>query len=348
VSGFVRRIACVMTISIAPISCAAAAELPIEGLPSPPVVFAPPLIPQWEFEIGARYFLSSGRTKIDVGGIDQPPPGFFPGVEFSRLTYSSLTANSGELFGRAEHRSGFFAKGVVGGGSINKGNLQDEDFPVGLFPNTYSNTSSDQRGGTLRNAIIDLGWDWRGDTFRGGFFAGYSYYHEVLNAYGCTQAALSLICVPSIPSSILGITQDNSWHSLRLGYNGQWQFAPGWRLETDMAWMPFAVLSADDTHFLRPDIGGPTDETGRTIFGLQLEALVSYFWNGFSIGVGGRYWRWRTDGARREILNGTIPFLGAPLGAGLLSQQLDVITERWGIFFQASYKFRQLSPTRYN
>ena len=39
----------------------------------------------------------------------------------SRLTYSNLQAHSGEVFGRAEHLSGFFIKGFAGGGAITGG-----------------------------------------------------------------------------------------------------------------------------------------------------------------------------------------------------------------------------------
>ena len=51
----------------------------------------------------------------------------------SRLTYSDLQAHSGEVFGRAEHLSGFFIKGFVGGGAITGGGLRDEDFVTRLI-----------------------------------------------------------------------------------------------------------------------------------------------------------------------------------------------------------------------
>jgi len=46
----------------------------------------------------------------------------------SRLTYKSLTAHAGEVFGRAEHGTGLFLKGFAGGGVIPGGTLQDEQY----------------------------------------------------------------------------------------------------------------------------------------------------------------------------------------------------------------------------
>src|SRR6266478_8076065 len=94
-------------------------------------------ISQWEGHFGARYFPSSGKTKINL--YDQPPGN----ILVSRLTWSNLTAHSGELFGKVEHLSGAFVKGYVGGGAVSGGKLQDEDFPFFDFP--YSSTDSQQR-----------------------------------------------------------------------------------------------------------------------------------------------------------------------------------------------------------
>jgi hypothetical protein len=59
------------------------------------VIVAPPR-PEWEVEFGARYWVSSGRTKYDLF-VDPPGTTLLP---ISRLTYSDLTGHSGELFGR--------------------------------------------------------------------------------------------------------------------------------------------------------------------------------------------------------------------------------------------------------
>ena len=72
-----------------------------------------------------------------------------------------------------EHLSGFFIKGFVGGGAITGGGLRDEDFVTASFP-LYSSTNSEQRDGRLAYATVDLGWTWRSEGIKLGFFAGYT------------------------------------------------------------------------------------------------------------------------------------------------------------------------------
>ena len=136
-------------VSLAATMSAAAADWPLEPATYP--LFSPRPIAQWESEIGGRYWYSSGRTQLDLFGATQAN-----GL-LSRLTYSDLQAHSGEVFGRAEHLSGFFIKGFVGGGAITGGGLRDEDFVTPSFP-LYSSTNSEQRDGRLAYATVDLGW----------------------------------------------------------------------------------------------------------------------------------------------------------------------------------------------
>ena len=306
---------------------ATAADLPIEPATYP--LFSPRPIAQWESEIGGRYWYSVGRTQKDVFGSTSGPPIFL-----SRLTYTNLQAHSGEVFGRVEHLSGFFVKGFGGGGAITGGNLQDEDFPPVTFP--YSSTNSDQRDGRLAYATVDLGWTWRSEGIKLGFFGGYFYNFERVNAFGCTQTAANpRICgVLPISSSVLVITQDTSWNAVRVGFNGEWRFGGGWRAGLDMAWIPWTWLNANDTHWLRP-FSAPED--GSSFSNVQIEALLGYqFTNGISVALGGRYWRIDSSFAQ------TVPSLsGVP-------QTISLNSQRWGGFLQASYKFGELRPTRYN
>ena len=144
-----RQAAYAIAVSLAATMSAAAADWPLEPATYP--LFSPRPIAQWESEIGGRYWYSSGRTQLDLFGATQAN-----GL-ISRLTYSDLQAHSGEVFGRAEHLSGFFIKGFVGGGAITGGGLRDEDFVTPSFP-LYSSTNSEQRDGRLAYATVDLGW----------------------------------------------------------------------------------------------------------------------------------------------------------------------------------------------
>jgi hypothetical protein len=316
-----------VAIGAAAITSAAAADLPVE----PPLrpLFSPKPIAQWETEFGGRYFFSTGRTRINLFGIT----GVDDNLLLSRLTWSNLQGHSGEVFGRVEHLSGFFIKGFVGGGAITGGNLQDEDFPPLTVP--YSSTNSEQHDGRLAYATIDAGWGWRSKEYKFGFFGGYHYYHERVNAFGCVQTALNpVICVPSFPSSVLGITQETNWSALRLGFNSEWRFARGWIASADVAWIPYAWLVATDTHWLRP-FSNP--EKGTSFSNWQIEALVRYqFANGVSVGAGGRYWRIGSAFAQEDFT-----------GFGGTLQSLEVVTERWGGFLQASYQFGALPLLRY-
>ena len=233
-----------------------------------------------------------------------------------------------------EHLSGFFIKGYAGGGAITSGNLQDEDFPP-IFGG-YSSTNSDQRDGRLAYATVDLGWTWRSEGIKLGFFAGYFYNLEHVNAFGCTQTASNpFICVPPIPSSVSVITQDTTWSAVRFGFNGEWRFGAGWIANLDFAWLPFAWLKATDTHPLRPFSVPERGDSFST--NVQVEALLRYqFVNGFSVGVGGRYWRIDSSFAQVNF---------ASIGGQL--QSISLVSERWGGFVQASYKFGELRATRY-
>jgi len=248
-----------------------------------------------------------------------------------------LHSHVGEIFGRVEHVTGVFVKGFVGGGKVNSGSLKDEDFPPFIVP--YSSTDSEQRGGRLTYGTVDVGWNWRYPGLKLGAFVGYLYYFERLNAYGCTQTATHpSICVPTIPTSVLGITQETTWHAVRLGVSGEWRFRSGLRLNAEVAWLPYAVLSAKDFHWLRipSDFSGAIPERGSSVANVQVEVLVAYdFASGLSLGMGGRYWQIGTGSGGATAHFEQSAALGAP-------QSLAVRTERWGGFLQASYKFGQL------
>lgn len=327
--GLVARLSCAAGFVFASGATAFGGDLALPPAQTVGPLFNPKPISQWETEFGGRYFLSTGRTRINLFGIT----GVDGNLLLSRLTWSNLESHSGEAFARVEHLSGFFIKGFVGGGTIISGSLQDEDFPPVTAP--YSSTNSDQDDGRLLYGTIDAGWLWRSQQYKFGFFGGYHYYHDRLNAFGCTQTALNLaICVPTIPSSVLGITQDTTWNALRLGFNTEWRFGGGWVANADMAWIPYAWLTANDTHWLRP-FSNPED--GTSFSNWQIEALVRYqFANGLSVGAGGRYWRIGTAFAQENFTD-----VGGTL------QSLEVVTERWGGFLQASYKFGDLRSLRY-
>jgi opacity protein-like surface antigen len=285
-------------------------------------------VPEAEIEIGGRVWYSSGRFQKDLGGtIDQAQQNLL----VSRLTYDT-TAASGELFGRVDSASNVFLKGFVGGGKLVSGNMHDEDWgifaPSAIVP--YSNTLSNPVTGDLAYGTFDVGYSlFRGPSANVGGFVGYNYYRENKSAFGCAQIAnRNSDCVPSIPNTVLGITEDNTWHSFRIGMNGVVTLFDRLKLTADAAYLPFVAFRGTDNHLLRTDVANTVSQETGSGHGVQLEAILSYaFANNFSIGAGGRYWAMWAPGASTDIF-----------GLGCPCQTLPVRTERYGAFLQASYK----------
>jgi len=248
----------------------------------------------WEFQLGARDWVSTGRFQKNSGSTSNAGTS---NILNSRLTYDT-TANSAELFGRVEAPQNIFLKGNVGAGWLSSGQLNDEDWalPFGVAVVPYSNTTSSVSG-DLNYATIDLGYDvFRGVGYKLGGFVGYNYYAENKSAYGCTQIANGFSdCVPPIENSVLGITEKDTWNSLRVGLNGTVMVTDRLNVEADVAYLPYVAFKGTDDHLLR-DL---TIQESGTGMGLQIESILSYLiTDQLSVGIGGRYWAmWATKDA---------------------------------------------------
>ncbi|WP_192245630.1 omptin family outer membrane protease [Mesorhizobium silamurunense] len=290
-----------------------------------PVIADPALVagaaaPVFSFEGGLRYWYSTGEASKDLYNRS--------GTRLvSRLTYDRLDAHSGEVFFNATHNpTGIFVKGLLSAGGITEGSLVDEDWPNRA---PYSNTMSDQRGGDITYFTTDLGYSfWNTPGYRIGAFVGYNFWNERYHAFGCVQQATNTrFCSRAIPNNVGLISQDNDWHSLRLGLAGQTQLTERLSLSGDVAFL-FTRLDGEDRHHLRPKINPlPEDGDGH---GVQLEAVLKYkVTDLFNIGVGARYWRVATEGTAHFE---ETPGHGSP-------QVEDWEAERYGVFVQASIKF---------
>jgi opacity protein-like surface antigen len=281
------------------------------------------LAPGWELEVGARSWFSSGKFQKDLGTATDPG---LANILNSRLTYVT-PAYSGELFGRVELPQSVFVKGDIGVGSLSGDHMNDEDWVLFGGAVAYSNTLSDLVEGNIGYATLDLGYDFfRGAGYKLGAFVGYNYYKEDKSAYGCTQIANSLSdCAPAIPDSVLAITENDTWNSLRAGVNGEIMITDHLKLGTDVAYLPYAKFEGTDDHVLRSLI---IQESGKGE-GLQLESIFSYMiTDQFSVGVGGRYWSmWTTKDAIAD-------FSGTPCPC----QTQPAKTDRYGVFLQVDYK----------
>ena len=282
----------------------------------------PGYVPDAEIEIGGRVWYSSGKFQKDLGATTDPAQQSL----ISRLTYDTPAA-SGEVFGRIDTSSNIFVKGFVGGGKLLSGNLHDEDWLL-IDGIPYSNTLSTVKG-DLAYATFDVGYSvFRGPSANVGGFIGYNYFRENKQAFGCTQIANSNSdCVRALPNSILGITEDDKWNSMRIGINSVVKVTDRLTLTSDAAYLPFVSFTGTDNHLLRTGVSNTVSpETGNGR-GVQLEAILAYaIAQSFSVGAGGRYWAMWAPGTSDTF------------SQGCPCQTLPVRTERYGAFLQASYK----------
>jgi hypothetical protein len=281
-------------------------------------------------EAGLRFWFgksNTGKSLYDPRG----------SLLVSRLSYDNMSMFSAEAYGRFDLNTGWFLKGLIGGGGFRRGTLKDEDFPPGISP--YSATLSVLDNSFPLYATIDAGYNVvRGPDFRLGVFAGYNYVRENVSAQGCGQIATNpFICgVFTIPNQIRVITQDNNWDSVRIGLNGEVDVTNRLKFGVDAAWLPMVWLNGTDSHWLRigtnpGDFTGPVPEDG-TGWGYQLEAILSYRVTDFlSVGVGGRYWHMQTSG-QTHFEGHVVGFLASP-------QPVDWKSDNFGVFVQTGVKF---------
>ena len=306
-----------------------AADLSVKAA-AEPVIFTRE-ITAWETQVGARWWYSSGRVQKDLfgGGADSSTP-------VSRLIYDDLTAHSGEVFGRGDHRSGLFVKFNAGLGSIGShGKMNDEDFdPIAMQGTGYSNTLSTLRDGAISYLTVDLGHNvLTAPGAKLGPFIGYNHFFTQANAYDCVQQAANPMT--GCGADTRAITESNHWRSLRVGLSGEFMLSDRLKLSADVAYLPYVDFRGVDDHVLR---NLRIDEIGRSGNGAQVEAVLSYaVTDAWSLGLGGRYWTFKTNTA-----NATFQLLPAPPDAS--SQRTTFAAERYGMFLQSSYKWGEVKP----
>jgi hypothetical protein len=266
-------------------------------------------------ELGVRYWLSTGETKLshNAQGVN---PGF--GNPTSILVYDNLDANALELFGRVLIARDWFVKGFIGAGKINRGALDDEDFFAGQVK--FSDTTSSVDG-ALGYGAIDIGHQWvlKQGAVNLGVFAGFSQWTETYDAIGTT------VTVGPFPAADHGTTVISNkarWRALRVGLAGQFALGRA-RLALDLAAAPYAELYNEDSHHLRGDLGPVPNviDTGEG-WGVQADAELRYaIAKRTELGLGLRYWYF-------ELRDGTSDFRNVPGGETPI---VDFYTRRAGL-----------------
>jgi opacity protein-like surface antigen len=298
---------------------------------------APAWLSDWDAQGGLRYFGSWGRFQKDIGNFASAA---LPGITaVSRLTYSDMQTNSGELFGRIDSPWRLFVKGYVGTGATSGGQMNDEDFGIPLLGTyaAYSNTVSTVTG-NISYAAVDAGVNvLDGAGYKVGAFAGYFYFKQAMSGFGCAPLA-NINCIPNVPSTGSAIiTENDTWQALRVGVSGETMLINRLALSADVAYLPYVNFSGVDDHFFgnSGQIASVNPETSNKGAGVQLEAMISYFVTSqFSIGVGGRYWSlWTTAGQVSRTVDNGVPITPLP------PQIFKAAAEQAGVFLQAAYRF---------
>jgi hypothetical protein len=310
----------------------------------PPVKAAPPPRPQFfdkrfpppfAFEGGARYWYSIGQNRFAFTN------GMFPfGNPTSTLDWDRMQGHSGELFARIDHLpTGLFLKGLVGGGVIKGGDMDDLDFFITQI--NFSNTTSTVGNANLRYAMIDVGYAYdvpeAGVKFGG--FVGYHYWHESMTAFGVmcnADQVTNLLCGPAgaavVPFGTPVVTFDTTWHAIRVGADARVQVTDRWSISGEVAFVPYAWMNNDDSHLLRTDLGPVPNVLTRGWRGMggEAEAFLNYkILPHFELGVGARYWGLFTQ-------SGTVAF-GPTFGPDFPLTKFS--TQRYGVLLQAKASF---------
>jgi opacity protein-like surface antigen len=286
----------------------------------------------WQLDAGGRYWYSTGSSTNTSGA----------GSIVSRLPYTNLTGQSGEFFARIDTPSLVFVKGFVGAGAITGGKMNDEDWALseGMRPNnvaTAYEVTGSSASGWLKYGVGDIGYSiFHGGNYKVGPFVGYSYFHQTMNGFGCTQLTTpGSVCDPPFPSNQPGISQDDTWQALRVGASAIVTVWDRLAVNGDVAYLPYAQFSGLDSHWQRQPITFfPQSGTGR---GIQTELILTYaITDHLNVGVGGRYWAMWSAGANQGC--------HGDCGASSVSppSPFTTNTQRYGTFVQASYRFNAL------
>jgi hypothetical protein len=276
-----------------------------------------PLVPAKRGDLGVRWWVSTGETRISHNAQNLDPTA---GNPTSVLLYHGLDAHVLELFGRQNFRNDFFLKGALGVGRINSGAFEDEDFDLGQVK--FSDTTSSVPQGRISYGIVDLGRQWvlRQGAASIGLFAGFAQWSEGYDAFGATDH------IGFIGGDISGdvnvVSNKVRWRAVRVGVAGEFVMRRA-RLMLDLAAVPYAEMRNEDSHHLRADLGPvPNIIDKGDGWGVQLDAELRYeVARRTELGIGARYWY-------MELRDGTTDFHNF---ANAVAPLVEFYTRRTGV-----------------
>jgi len=243
-----------------------------------------------EFEPSLQTWTSNGMTTWNHNA-KPANPAF--GNPTSRLTYSGMKSRIIEAGLTVRYRE-FFGTVSVGTGSIDGGNLQDEDWLAGQVK--FSDTNSVIKGDELHFWMLTAGrglvWTERMTL---GAFIGVGQYYEKIDAFGIVDNFTGAVVRPN---SVKVISNEATWTFFRVGLNGKLSPWAPLVFTAEVAYVPYADLKNEDSHYLRNDLGPVPnihmDGSGDGVM-WQVEARYTFF-KGAAFFVGYRDWHFRADG----------------------------------------------------
>lgn len=309
-----------------------------------PVYIPPPPRPFPDIEVGIRYWNSTGKTSFSIDSARSDPS---LGSPTSTLNYSGMVGNTMEFTFRAESQRQYFVKGFIGGGWLDGGHLTDRDFYAGQVK--FSDTTSDIKGNDLYYGTIDVGKRFnvmtRGPQIDIGPFVGFNYWEEKIAAYGAQCNAVDVSNPPcgapgtiEIPFGSEAIGNDVHWAAVRIGAQAHIKLFNRVTLMGDAAFLPFAQMWANDSHYYRSDLGKtPNIKDSGTGWGYQLEAGAKIdLTQNWALGAGVRYWYATTNGSS-VAPHAIDPNTGAVVKEH--AQLHNFTSDRLGVYGSLTYKF---------
>src|SRR5262249_61454359 len=133
----------------------------------------------------------------------------------------------------------------------------------------------------------DVGWAYHVPEagVRFGGFVGYHYWHEGMTAFGLmcnADQVFNALCGPAgaaiVSSGTPVVTWDTTWHAIRVGADARIQVTDRWSISGEVAFVPYAWMTNDDSHLLRTDLGPVPNVLTRGWRGMgsEAEAFVNY------------------------------------------------------------------------
>ncbi|MFQ5481638.1 MAG: hypothetical protein ACE5ER_02670 [Nitrospinaceae bacterium] len=242
----------------------------------------------------------------------------------SELIYEDLDSQIIELEAELSLPRRFFLRTRFGYGLINDGRLIDDDFVsasgAAFFganqsgAHRISRTFSDIDDENLWYLNLDVGYRlWVSADKRSSLqgFIGYQHWEEKLIARGLKQIECTSVgnfCSAPGTETNAGqkvITNQVRWDSLRVGLGGGHWFTKRFRVETDLAFIPYSNLLNQDIHHLRLDLQqDPSFEMEGTGIGFNLEIGLKYrLTRHLSFLAGYRFWSLKVNDGAIKIFN---------------------------------------------